>query len=281
MTSWKLDQFCAQPVAGYPLCPLPAKHTVLGAYHGSTRDRGKLGQRERQGGRVHRLRTQLPEGRLDDSVVTIGAGPFPEQCEIHEPHAELRIGFSAPRVITQVRHLRLVGQLTVDALANLRDHGTQVHQVPHRPTSRNQRNRQTAKRVPHNYNIVAAPIQGSAHHIRIVIEARRAVLNRQVHRDYLMSRLTQKGSQAFPTPRAVKSAVDQRESRHAQTLSQREGLRGSNPVDARHEHPRRLRLCVNVIRVFLSVRTYQMLNLQHCKIAQATVLSATRSVSRS
>jgi hypothetical protein len=233
MTAWKLNQFCAQPVARNPFGPFPAKHAVLAAYHGSTRTRGKLGQRERQGGRIHRLLTQLLEGRLDDSVVTVAADPFPEQCEIHEPHAELRIGFSAPRVITQVRHVRLVGQLTVEALANLRDHGTQVHQVPHRSTSRNQRNRQTAKRVPHNHHIVAAPIEGSAHHIRIVFEARRAVLNRQVHHDYLMSRLTQKRSQTLPTPRTMKGAMHENERRHAASVMMMSDLAGRNPTPRR------------------------------------------------
>jgi hypothetical protein len=61
MTSWKLDQFCAQPVSGYPLCPLPANQAVLAAYHGNTRDRRELGQRKRQSGRIPSLRTS-PRG---------------------------------------------------------------------------------------------------------------------------------------------------------------------------------------------------------------------------
>jgi hypothetical protein len=240
MTSRKLDHVCAQPVSGYPLCPLPANHAVLAAYHGSTRDRGKLAQRERQGGRVPRLRSDLLEDRLEDSIVTVGVEQCSKQFEIDPPHAELFIRVGTPLDEIRIHHVRLVGHLIVEVPADLCDQGTQVYQVPHRPTSRNQRDRQTAKRVPHHHNIVAAPVQGSAHHIRIVVETRRAVLNRQVHRDYLMSRLTQKRSQTLPTPRTVPRAMHESERRHAASVMTMSDLAGRNR-QPRGARPRRSR----------------------------------------
>jgi hypothetical protein len=248
MTSWKLDHVCAQPVSGYPLCPLPANQAVLAAYHVSARNRGKLAQREWQGGSVPRLRSDLLDDRLDDSVVTVGVEQCSKQFEIDPPHAELCIRFGATLAKIQIHHIRLVGHLIVEVPADLCDQGTQVYQVPHRPTSRNQRDRQTAKRVPHNHSIVAIPVQGSAHHIRIVFEARRAVLNRQVHRDYLVSRLTEKRSQTLPTPRTVPRAMHESERRHAASVMMMSDLAGRNrqprgarpdPEDVHHDHRHR------------------------------------------
>src|ERR1700728_3013322 len=134
MTSWKLDQFCAQPISGYPLCPLPANQAVLAAYHVSARDRGKLVQREWQGGSAPRLRSDLLEDRLDDGVVTVGVEHCSKQFEIDPPHAELCIRFGASIAEIHIHHVRLVGHLIVEVPSDLCDQGTQVYQVPHGST---------------------------------------------------------------------------------------------------------------------------------------------------
>jgi len=87
--------------------------------------------------------------------------------------------------------------------------------MPHRATSCDQRNGVAAVRVAHKHNVVIAPVQISTHHIGKGVEARRVVIDWQVHRDHGMSGPQQERSQPFPTPRAVPRTVYQGICRHA------------------------------------------------------------------
>jgi hypothetical protein len=71
----------------------------------------------------------------------------------------------------------------------------------------------------HKHHVVVAPIERGANHVGVGVEARRVLIDRQVHCDYVMTGPLEKRSQHLPAPRAVPRAVYQAECRHAVTVT--------------------------------------------------------------
>jgi hypothetical protein len=230
MTTGKLDEFSREPFTSNPFRPLKPEAPVVAANHRSRRNSGEFGQRTRQGVGERRVRPKTLNGSGSCRFVTVCVHECSSKSVI-DPHIPRLCVEREPFVGSGIKRVRLVMQLIVKAAPDLWDVGAYVHQMPHGSTSRNQRNHQTAVRVPHCYKVAVASNEGRAHHIGISVEAGRAVVDWQVHRDHVMTSLLEKRTQPLPTPRAVPRSMHQSKRRHCNRLDP------SNRTRSRKRHP--------------------------------------------
>jgi hypothetical protein len=215
MTPGKLYELGAEPVASNTLRPLGTENLILGTHHGSASNSGEFGKRKRHGVRVRCLGSKPVDGSLGKWLITVSEEQRTSNFEVDPCAPQLRVGLTQPRIAQRIQHVGFVTQLIGQAPADVRDRGAQVHQMPHRSTSRDQRNRTTAEGVPDQQHIVVAPIESSANHVGVGIKARRPVIAGQIHRDHIMAGLLQERNQQLPAPRPVPSTVRQGKRRHA------------------------------------------------------------------
>jgi hypothetical protein len=167
MTTRELDEIGAEPVTSDSFRPLRANQLVIATDDVRTRDTRKLGKREWQGIRVSRLRSKPSDS----------AKPLPP---------------------TGIQKVRLIAQLVEHAPSNRGHQGAQIHQMPRRSSRCDQRNRVTAIRMPYDHEILIEPIECRAHNVGVGVEACRSILGRQLHSDYVMTRLLEKRNKQLP-----------------------------------------------------------------------------------
>ena len=155
------------------------------------------------------------DGCGDGAFVAVGIENLTYEIEVDPCTPQLLVGLSQSTEPTvgkfRTHHVWLRLPLFKEAQTGRWNRSAQIHQMPYRPPSRDQRPGGTRHGVSHYYHVVATPAKSVAHHIRIDIEVRRPVVTRQLRRDDLVSCLPQKRRQALPAPRAMPCPMDQRE----------------------------------------------------------------------
>jgi hypothetical protein len=217
MTAREFDDLRPCPGVGDSPRPLKPNRLVVSANNRSAWNRRVSGQRARHSVGVRRLRSKTFESSIGRRFVTVGIEQFSGKYVIDPRVPRLCVGLYRA-VGSWIEDFRLVAQLIAEAASNLWRIGAHVHQMPNGPTSCNQRNDQTAVRVPYCYHVAVAPVESRADHIGKVVAARRVIVDWQVHRDDVMSCLLQKRRKAFPAPRAMPCAMHQSERRHAESV---------------------------------------------------------------
>ena len=168
MTAGKLYDMGSDLARSSPL-PQRVNQLILCANNVSATHRGEFSKRGRWGPRASRLRSKTIERGRHDAFVAIGVEQGSSNVEIRPYRPQLRVGLTQPLVPVRINinHVGIVLKLINQASSRVRNHGTQIHQMPHRSPSRDQRSCGAAQRVPHDHHIVVAPIKGSANHISV------------------------------------------------------------------------------------------------------------------
>lgn len=216
MASGELDNLSAKPVAGDSRCPLRPETTVIAADNGSTTHRWEFRQRTRLRVATYRLWAKTTDGRLRRRFVTVGVHEFLSKCAIGPQNARVCVPLQ-PRIDSGIHHLRVAGELIGEAPADVWSVRTQIHQMAHWSTRSDQWDGEAAQRVPHK-NYIAAPLKRGTDHVGVVVEGRRGVIDRQVHRNDVMSSMLKMRRHPMPAPSVVPRTVNQRKSRHAQSV---------------------------------------------------------------
>ena len=214
MTARQFYDVCADAVSNSRR-PLETDYLIFGADNVSTRDGGWFGQRARQRPWVRGLGSEVIDRSCHGGFVAVGIEHLSDKVKAdpYRPSLLVRLTQSLEPSVCEFRR-NLLQPLVYQAESGLWNHGTQIHQMPSRSASRDQRRRGTAQRVPHDHHVVAA-FEGAAHHIRVGVEVCRPIVARQVRRHHVMASLLEKRSHLFPTPSAVPRPVHQRKHRHA------------------------------------------------------------------
>jgi len=84
------------------------------------------------------LRLKTIERGRHDAFVAIGVEQGSSNLEVHPYRSQLRVRLTQPLVPARINHVRLVLKLINEAACNLRNHGTQMDQMPRRSPSRDQ-----------------------------------------------------------------------------------------------------------------------------------------------
>ncbi len=221
MTAREFDDVGAD-IARCTSRPVRVDYPIFGADNGGTPHRGWFGQRAGQGPWVSRLGAKMIDGCSRGGLGAVGVKHRPHEVEVDPHRPELLVGLtqSLDPSLGKFRsnHVGLRLPLIEQAESALWNRRAEVHQMPRRTPSRDQRRRGTTQRVTHDHNIVAASVKSSAHHIRVGIAVSRPIVARQLRRDHAVAGLRQERSQLFPAPTAVPRTVDQRKRRHAASL---------------------------------------------------------------
>src|SRR5215208_1367461 len=123
MATRKLDEICAESIAGYSLRPLIVDHLIVRTDDVSATDRWHFGERVAQRHRVKRLRPKTLDGGIRRRLVAVGEEVLSGEFEINPYLPRLFVRLTQRLEVTGIRHVGVVGHLVHQAAADLRDHG--------------------------------------------------------------------------------------------------------------------------------------------------------------
>jgi hypothetical protein len=135
----------------------------------------------------------MVKGCSHSRFIAVGVEHVPDEIEVDPHSSQLLIGLtqSLEPSLTKFpsNHVGLRLPLIKQADSAFWNRSAQVHQMPHRAPSRDQRCSRATHRVTYNHHVAVTPSKGSAHQIRVDIEGRIPILVRQLWRDHCMARL--------------------------------------------------------------------------------------------